>query len=146
MSPKEKAFKQMSLFCRLRDALDWSRANYQDVTGIQPQLLVVKCCTCKTIGTWKYKMQAGHFIPRGSRGQSGVYFDERNVHAQCKECNGFKEGNTLVYLEYMVEKYSQAVVDELRALDRMVKSYGSVELMGYELLFKKLYSELLEEF
>jgi hypothetical protein len=91
-------------------------------------------------------MQAGHFIPRGSRGQSGVYFDERNVHAQCKECNGFKEGNTLVYLEYMVEKYSQAVVDELRALDRMVKSYGSVELMGYELLFKKLYSELLEEF
>lgn len=146
MSPKEKAFKQMSLYCRLRDALSWSLANYQDVTGIQPQLLVVKCCTCKTIGTWKYKMQAGHFIPRGSRGQSGVYYDERNVHAQCKDCNGFKEGNTLVYLEFMQQKYGQKVIDELRVLDAMVKSYSSFELMKIEMLYKQLFKELLKEF
>lgn len=146
MTPKEKAFQQMSLYCRLRDALEWSREHSVDVTGVQPQLLVVKCCTCKVIGTWKYKMQGGHFLPRGSRGQSGVYYDERNVHAQCKECNGFKEGNTLVYLEFMQQKYGQDTVDELRALDLMVKSYSSFELMKYEILYKQMYKELLKEF
>jgi hypothetical protein len=91
-------------------------------------------------------MQAGHFIPRGSRGQSGVYYDERNVHAQCKDCNGFKEGNTLVYLEFMQQKYGQKVIDELRVLDAMVKSYSSFELMKIEMLYKQLFKELLKEF
>ena len=145
MGKKDKAWKACSKYIRLRDAQLWNRANYQDITGIQPKSLLVRCCTCPRIQIWP-RMDAGHFIPRGSRGQSGVYFDERNVHAQCKECNGFKEGNTLVYLEYMVEKYGQAVVDKLRALDLMVKSYGSVELMGYELMYKKMYKELLKEF
>ena len=136
----------MSNYCRLRDALEWSRAHSIDVTGIQPQLLVVKCCTCKTIGTWKYKMQAGHFIPRGSRGQSGVYYDERNVHAQCKDCNHYKEGNTLVYLDFMIGKYGQDTVDQLRVLDAQVRSYHSVDLLGFEIMYKQLYSELLKEF
>ncbi len=145
MGKKDKAWTACSKYIRLRDAQLWNRANYQDITGIQPKLLPVKCCTCPRIQIWP-RMDAGHFIPRGSRGQSGVYFDERNIHAQCAECNSYKEGNTLVYLEYMTEKYGHPVVDELRALDLMVKSYGSVELMGYELMYKKMYKELLKEF
>jgi hypothetical protein len=146
MSPKEKAFKQMSLYCRLRDALEWSREHSVDIMEIQPKLLLVKCCSCPTIGTWYYKMQGGHFIPRGSKGQSGIYFDERNVHAQCGTCNGHRQGNALPYLDFMVAKYGQPVVDELRLLDAQVKSYGSVELMGYEMMYKQMYSELLKEF
>lgn len=145
MPKKQKAWTACSKYIRLRDAIAWSRENYQDTTGIQPKLLVVKCVTCPRIQSWP-RMDAGHFIPRGSRGQSGVYFDERNSHAQCSECNGFREGNTLVYLGFMQGKYGQPVVDELRALDLMVKSYSTYELMKYEILYKQLYGELLKEF
>ena len=145
MGKKDKAWTACSKYIRLRDAILWNRANGQDICGIQPKFLVVQCCTCSTIKSWP-RMDAGHFIPRGSRGQSGVYFDESNIHAQCGECNGFTEGNTLVYLEFMREKYGQDVVDELRALDLMVKSYGSVELLGYEIMYKQMFNELLKEF
>lgn len=145
MGKKDKAWKACSKYIRLRDAIAWSRENYQDITGIQPKLLVVKCVTCTRIQSWP-RMDAGHFIPRGSRGQSGVYFDERNIHAQCGECNGYKEGNTLPYFDFMFIKYGQPVIDELRALDLMIKSYNSFELMKYEMLYKKMYRELLKEF
>lgn len=145
MGKKDKAWTACSKYTRLRDAILWNRLHHQDICGIQPKLLLVKCCTCQRIQIWP-RMDAGHFIPRGSKGQSGVYFDERNIHAQCAECNGFTEGNTLVYLEFMQEKYGQDVVDELRALDLMVKSYSAYDLMKYEFLYRKLYEELLKEF
>ena len=91
-------------------------------------------------------MDAGHFIPRGSRGQSGVYFDERNIHAQCGECNGFKEGNRLEYLDFMNERYGPEVVTELRNLDAMVRSYTAVELAGYELMYKQMFKDLLKQY
>lgn len=142
---KDKAWNQCSKYIRLRDSIEWNRANYQDITGIQPKLLLCKCVTCSTIKIWP-RMDAGHFIPRGSRGQSGVYFHEKNIHCQCSDCNGFKEGNTLAYLDFMVAKYGQSVVDELRALDAMVKSYSAFELMGFELMYKQMYKELMKEF
>ena len=145
MGKKDKAWNACSKYIRLRDAIAWSRENYQDITGIQPKLLVVKCVTCTRIQSWP-RMDAGHFIPRGSRGQSGVYFHEKNIHAQCSECNQHKQGATLAYLGFMVVKYGQDTVDELRALDLLVKSYSAFELMKYELLYKKLYKELLKEF
>ena len=46
----------------------------------------------------------------------------------------------------MQAKYGQAVVDELRALDLMVKSYSTYALMGIELMYKQLYKGLLKEF
>ena len=146
MSPKEKAFKQMSYYCRLRDALEWSWEHSIDVTGTQPKLLLVRCCSCAKIGSWYYTMQGGHFIPRGSRGQSGVYFDERNVHAQCKNCNAYQQGNALPYLDYMIARYGQPVVDQLRVLDAQIRSYHSGDLLGFEIMYKQLYTELLKEF
>ncbi len=145
MGKKDKAWNACSKYTRLRDAILWNRANHQDICGIQPKLLLVKCCTCSTIKIWP-RMDAGHFIPRGSRGQSGVYFDERNINAQCGECNKYREGNTLAYREFMIQKYGQDVVDELRALDLMVKSYNVFELMKIELMYKAMYVELLKEF
>lgn len=145
MGKKDRAWTACSKYIRLRDSIEWNRANHQDICGIQPKLLLCKCVTCSTIKSWP-RMDAGHFIPRGSRGESGIYFDERNIHLQCGDCNGFKEGNTLVYLEFMQQKYGQEVIDELRALDLMVKSYNAFELMKYEMLYKNLYNELLREF
>ena len=74
MGKKDKAWIACSKYIRLRDSIAWNKANYQDITGIQPKLLLCKCVTCSTIKIWP-RMDAGHFLPRGSRGQSGVYFD-----------------------------------------------------------------------
>lgn len=71
-------------------------------------------CTCITCGTRKYytEMQGGHFIPRGNK---ATILDHRNVHAQCVRCNEYLNGNSAAYLQAMLAKYGQEVVDELQA-------------------------------
>lgn len=144
MTPLEKALKWLSYFCRLRDAIEWNKKYPEDITGIDPKRLVVKCCTCPRVGNWFYSMQAGHFIPKGKGGQSGVAFDERNVHAQCKDCNGFHQGKALEYLDYMMEEYGYEVVQELRKLDKIIRKRGPTELMSYANLYKGMYQGLLD--
>ena len=99
---KKEAWDWCSKYIRLRDA---DRDGY------------CRCCTCGIIRHWK-KIDAGHFIGRGIGGMSGVYFDERNIHAQCKRCNGFLQGNHKAYEHFMLEKYGQTVIDELRWLHK----------------------------
>jgi len=123
MTALEEATKYMSLYCRLRDALKWNRKFPCDISVCDPKKLVVKCCTCVKIGNWFSSMQGGHFIPKGSKGESGVRFDERNVHAQCPDCNAFNQGKTLEYRDYMLEEYGQEVIDELRRDDIALRLY-----------------------
>jgi len=117
---KQKASDAMSKYTRLRDAIEYNSQFPEDITGTQYENLLVACCTCGDIKKWT-RMDAGHFIPRGSRGESGVYFDERNIHAQCKSCNNFLQGNTLAYNDFMLKKYGQKVVNELRKKDLIRK-------------------------
>jgi len=146
MTPLEEATNYMSLYCRLRDALKWNRKFPIDISVEDPKKLVVKCCTCGKIGNWFYTMQAGHFIPKGSRGESGVRFDEQNVHAQCSDCNAFNQGRTLEYLDYMLAEYGQKVIDELRRDDIALKHQrGKLELMATACIYKDLYNELIEK-
>ena len=145
MTALSEATEQMSLYCRLRDALEWNRKFPCDISVCDPKKLVVKCCSCVKIGNWFYTMQAGHFIPKGSRGESGVRFDERNVHAQCPECNAFHQGRTLEYLDFMLERYGQEVIDELRKKDLLKRKRGQTELMAWSLHYKDLYEELIEK-
>lgn len=144
MKALTEATKQMSLFCRLRDAIEWNKKFPEDITGIEPKRLVVKCCSCGVIGNWFYSMQGGHFIPKGKGGQSGVRWDERNVHAQCSDCNAFNQGRALEYLDFMKERYGQETIDELRRLDKLTRKRGQTELMAIALHFEQLYQELLE--
>lgn len=147
MKALKETEKWMSLFVRLRDAIEWNKQFQEDISILDPKSLCVNCCSCGRIGNWFYKMEAGHFIPKGSRGESGVRFDERNVHAQCKTCNGFKQGNTLNYGDFMREKYGQEVIDELRRDDLVLKHQrGQTELMAIALHYKQLYNELLEKY
>ena len=134
----------MSLFCRLRDAIKWNKQFPEDITGIDPKKLLVKCCTCVKIGNWFYSMQGGHFIPKGKGGESGVRFDERNLHAQCGGCNGFHQGRSLEYRDFMLNEYGQEVIDELRRNDKLTRRRGPTELMAIALHYKDLYHELLE--
>lgn len=86
------------------------------------------CCTCGRLVHWK-KADAGHFISRGIGGRSGVYFDERNVHLQCKPCNAWRQGAADDYHDFMVARYGQKVVDELKVKDK-TNRYSRMDLEG----------------
>lgn len=140
MTAKQKAWQWCSKYIRLRDATEYCR-KYE--IGLLPKERVGLCCTCPRVLCWK-DGDAGHFISRGSGGSSGVYFDERNIHLQCKTCNGFGQGKTLEYYEFMVGKYGKEVIEELRAQDKLIQKYRGLALAAIGQYYKDAYNELLK--
>lgn len=141
---KQKAWDEMSKYIRLRDALGYCRthginlrqfARVRDVIG--------KCCTCIKTLAWN-DMDAGHFFSRGSGGGSGVYFDERNVALQCKQCNGFEEGCKQEFHDYLEEKYGPEVIEELR-IKHHTNLYRPIEIAGLREYYKQEYEKLVRQ-
>lgn len=99
----------------------------------------VKCCTCPDVKHWK-EMQAGHFIPGRC---NSILFDERGCHAQCRRCN-YNEGNGPEYTPFMIERYGQDVVDELRNLRHKTVKFTHGDYVEKHEKYKKLAGELEE--
>ena len=89
-----------SKFIRLRDS---------DRNGM------CRCVTCGKPDHWK-EMDAGHFI---SREKLPVRYDERNVHAQCKQCNRFKSGNQFEHGKAVDIIHGPGTADLLNSLGRV---------------------------
>jgi hypothetical protein len=106
---EEKVWEQFSLYIRMRDA-DWKG--------------YVKCVTCGAYKFWRL-VDAGHFIPGR---KNIILFDERQVHGQCKRCNGTRKGNWDKYYVFMKNKYGQEVIDELLELNSQIKVWTTIEL------------------
>lgn len=70
------------------------------------------CCSCGQLKSYE-QADAGHFI---NRRWMALRWDERNVHAQCRSCNRFDEGNNVGYLRFMERKYGSDTVDLLMSL------------------------------
>jgi len=139
-SAKKIAWDWCSRYCRLRDALAYCRKNGIDLRQFaRIEDIVGACCTCGKVLSWVY-MDAGHFIGRGLGGRSGVYFDERNINLQCKPCNGFKQGSPLEYRDFMLKRYGQQVIDNLRILDK-TQSY-KYKIEGIGIMYKEMYKKL----
>ena len=98
----KKLDRVFSKYIRLRDRVDGD---------------FCKCCTCGRVKHWK-EMDAGHFI---NRRYYGVRFDERNVHAQCRYCNRFNEGEQAKYAEFLKKKYGPDIADILNASKKIYK-------------------------
>jgi len=109
MTKKQEAWKWFSIFIRKRDG------EY------------VKCVTCENVRHWK-NMDAGHYI---SGVHIGTRYDERNVHAQCKDCNQFKGGNLEEYKKFMLKTYGEDVLKELRRNSQLIYT------PDYEAIIKK---------
>ena len=141
---KQKAWDWCSLYIRLRDAVEYQKQNPEVELGW------VKCCTCGRLIHIKKNADAGHFIERGRCGLSGVYFDERNINTQCKNCNwGAKKGKNIrakvdeAYKQFMLEKYGQKVINELYFLDRN-QSY-KYKIIAIGEMYKQMYKELEQQ-
>jgi len=143
-TPKKKASTQCSKYIRLRDALKYCRDHGIDIGQfVRPEDIVGKCCTCGAVKSWIY-CDAGHYIGRGIGGSSGVYFDERNIHLQCKQCNGFKGGAPNEYKEFMLKKYGQPVIDELMRKHFSFLDCKNLAMNAMEIFYKDKYEELKE--
>ena len=144
MTPKAKAWKQCSRYCRLRDALDYCKKHGIDLHQFsRPEDIIGACATCGAVKSW-YLMDAGHFISRGAGGVSGVYFDERNVNLQCKRCNAFEQGAYGGYRNYIIHKYSIEVLDELLQKHYILPDMKDLAMRATEQYYKEKYKELVE--
>lgn len=142
MKPRDKANLWCSHYIRLRDAIEWNHQFPEDITGVDPKILKVKCCTCPTIKSW-IQMEAGHWIARSSGGQSGVYYDERNIHTQCRICNNYHGGKPAEYNEFMYKKYSPSVIAVLRVNDKLIQDMSTRTLNAVAEMYKSMYEGLL---
>lgn len=140
-TPKSKAWDACSKYIRLRDAIEYCKKYKID---LPPEEMVVKCCTCGKVRTWKY-MQAGHYKSRGSGGSSGIYFDERGINTQCGQCNAFKQGAPKEYKEFMLEKYGEEVIEELERKHQIPLQGGVLFYKATEEMYKQKYQQLLKE-
>jgi len=93
MTLQAKADKIFSEFIRQRDA---------DQNGL------IKCY-CGRLVHWK-DADASHFV---SRQYLQKRFDEKNVHASCRKCNRFLEGNKEMYSLFLIKKFGPTIFEEL---------------------------------
>lgn len=121
-SLKKKLWKIFSEYIRRRDA---------DLDGN------VECVTCGARGHWK-NFQAGHFV--GGR-RNSILYELTNCHVQDYACNVCKYGETLKYLDFMLEKYGQAEVSRLRSLNEKSVNFS---IQDYEEMIDKFKKKLLE--
>ena len=117
-------WKEFSLFTRIRDA---------DENGI------ASCISCGKIvqvwfldGRFNNQVHAGHFYNTGGHSQS-LKYEEKNVNAQCYDCNMRKEGNKQGYEKGLVKKYGPEVLDFLEIKKSLRSPWSTSE---YEILIK----------
>ena len=135
---RKTANHYLSQYILLRDAIgQWSGKSHQ---GYE----FVLCCTCdKMMSRFNENSHAGHFISKGMGGSSGVYFDERNVHAQCHNCNKWQQGNAIEYYPFMQNKYGQGIIDELRRKHHLPRPHSIDE---YGTMYREKFKELKKKY
>jgi len=74
------------------------------------------CASCKT--GYKSDFDAGHYYSAGK--YSNLKFNEYNIHAQCIQCNRYKEGNLESYRLNMPNIVGP---DRLKELDQLADRY-----------------------
>jgi len=143
LTAKRRAWSACSKYIRLRDAIEFCK-DKPDYRILPAGHLVVKCCTCPDIKKWR-RMDAGHYKGRGMGGWSGAYFDERNIHAQCKSCNGFYEGRKEIYAEFLKQKYGENILIDLEIEHQKKKDYSAFACQLIEQYYLEEHDKLVKE-
>ena len=117
-SLKEKARHVFSRYIRMRDGLE--------TTG---SMEYSECFTCDNSLPIQ-ELHAGHYI----HNKNAVFFHEKNVHAQCRACNYYRNGEPEKYKAHLIEKYGPGIITELEELSHPIKRWKRHELeslLGY---------------
>ena len=97
------------------------------------------CCTCGRTICFD-ESDCGHFI---SRDRIATRWDERNAHAQCRNCNRFRSGEQYAHGLYIANRYGQSVLDELRWKSQHPIHYTDAEIKTMTDFFRNAYKALL---
>lgn len=144
---KDACWTWMALYVKLRDAIE---------DKLDPDFRFVRCRTCgKVLERYYYNekgerksnksCQAGHFMGRKSGGSSGTYFDERNVHVQCANCNAFEQGAHKEFRAYLVNKFNEETVQDIER-KHTIHSYSDMDIIILETYYKNEYEKLCEQY
>jgi hypothetical protein len=99
----------------------------------------ITCITCEAKVHWK-KADGAHFI---SRKYGHTKDCEENVHASCKQCNGWPDNYTYEnYDSYMVAMYGREFINELKILSKIPKKRYRSELLEEKEELKRRVAEL----
>ena len=98
----------------------WVRSKDADHAGM------VECFTCGVTKSWKYEIDAGHFM---GRGKYATRWDEQNVKPQCKSCNGFRSGEQYLFSKHLDEEYGKGTSDELVYQSNQLAKFTNDELL-----------------
>lgn len=106
---KKELYKQIQLLARLQEV---------DKYGYG------KCISC-----WKrvHRSEADwwHYIPRS---HMATAFDLRNVHLQCKYCNGWLRWNIVEYRKNLINQFWEDLVLKLEEMKNTTKEFSKEEL------------------
>lgn len=119
-SPAKKAFRK----AKLHNVSWWKKKAWSAFSKWIRERDEYVCCTCGKQERGP-GMHGGHFIPGR---HNSVLFDEHNVHAQCYWCNMRLKGNPIKYFRFMQQKYGEAEIYRLEALDKQDKQFTVAEL------------------
>ena len=125
-SLKKKLWKQRSEYYRLRDA------NFQGY---------VACFTCNKVKHWRYG-DAGHYLSRIHDFTSELLTEDRNVHFQCKGCNGYRSGMQPEYAIHLQAKYGDGVLVDLQAKRNASKTWKYSEIEKLIEIYKQRVRDL----
>tara|TARA_Y100000310_G_C20349690_1_gene653736 strand:+ start:333 stop:596 length:264 start_codon:yes stop_codon:yes gene_type:complete len=81
-------------------------------------------------------------IPRASGGLT-LYFNEKNVNAQCYHCNINLGGNGAMYAKLFITKYGQAEFDEMIRLKH--QGYKKYSIEEYKMLIEE-YKDKIKDY
>lgn len=118
--------KWFSLYIRLRDS---------DANGYG------RCISCGKLVHYK-DADCGHFI---NRQHMNTRYDERNCNLQCTKCNRFDEGNNVGYMQGLVKKYGEGVIQELTVKKHLYRKFSEFEFKELIKHYKREVKKLQEE-
>jgi len=131
------------------------KPRYEGLKGIYWRLLSEKvrrrdfekygtCISCGVrFDTWQ-DSDPGHYIPAGTCGFD-LLFDEKNIHGECKRCNGFDEGHLIGYERGLDMRYGAGTAKKLEdrywkhKAGNLTKEWSTLE---YDRNIRKLLAEL----
>ena len=97
-----------------------------------------RCISCDAVITFD-RSDAGHYI---NRQHMAVRFDENNVHAQCRKCNRFDEGNIQGYRKGLIQRIGEKNTEMLEIKKHNVSHLSEVELDILISLYKQKLKEI----
>jgi len=118
--PKKPKAHTRGWYIKKLDAVysQYIRQMYADKNGM------IKCSTCPDIKHIK-EMQNGHYE---SRGHYPTRWYDKNCHPQCYKCNCILRGNYTVYAIFMINKYGDGILEQLRYLTTTQRKYTLCEI------------------